>query len=361
MIGIERLSHSWGDFGLRDVSLCVQPGEYFVILGPCGSGKTLLLEAVAGLYTPTAGRILINGRDVTRLPPERRRVGLVYQQYALFPHLSVRENIAYGLRYLPLTRAEREARVAQMLDLLGIHGLATRQRPAGLSGGEAQKVALARALAVEPEVLLLDEPLSSLDQRARENVLDVLPELSARLEIPVIHVTHDYGEAVSVGDRMAVMRDGAVAQVGSIEDVFRRPDNRFVAEFLGVENILDGVAGPRQGDETQVRVGGLVVTARSRRGAEGKVSLCVRPEDVRLHTTQSGRENTFPARLTDIHDHGFHVRIGVLLQTTRVAVTATRNEFARLGVTVGSDVLVELRPEDVHLMTRTEEDEPHAI
>ena len=236
MIRIRSLNRAWGAFALQNVDLDVDRGEYFVILGPCGSGKTLLLETIAGLHSVKTGSISIKGRDVTRLNPEKRRVGLVYQQVALFPHLSVRGNIAYGLRYQKLTKKEAEKRVENIIELLRIQAIAHRRTPSELSGGEAQKVALARALAIQPDILLLDEPLSSLDPLARKHVIAMLNSLSRTLNIPIIHVTHDYAEATALADRVGIMTDGKLAQVGSVHDVFKHPASRFVAEFIGVSS-----------------------------------------------------------------------------------------------------------------------------
>ena len=263
MIEIRNICRSWGAFSLRNVSLVVHPGEYLVILGPCGSGKTLLLETMAGLHQPASGRIFINEQDVTRLPPEKRRVGLVYQQYALFPHLSVRANIGYGLRYLGIDRAERKRRIREMIDLFDIGYLADRRTPRGLSGGESQKVALARALAVHPAVLLLDEPFSSLDQQVRRKLLDTLPEIIRARRVPVVHVTHDYTEAAALADTIAIMHDGRLVQTGPAREVFSRPATRFAAEFLGIENIVPVDELERSRNGILARCGSLRLLVRN--------------------------------------------------------------------------------------------------
>ena len=238
------------EFRLCDINLEIAAGEYFVVLGPTGAGKTVLLETIAGLHRPRRGRILLAGEDITHAPPERRGIGFVYQDYALFPHLSVAGNIAFGLRLRGMGRGEIEKRVAAIGRLLGIEHLLHRM-PGTLSGGEAQRVALARALVIEPRLLLLDEPLSALDPETREGLQRELGRIHRELGTTTIHVTHDFEEAVALGDRIAVLREdrldeglreGRIVQVGRPEEIFRRPASEFVARFVGVRNIFRGQA-----------------------------------------------------------------------------------------------------------------------
>jgi putative spermidine/putrescine transport system ATP-binding protein len=224
------------------VSLNVRRGELFALLGPSGCGKTTLLRMVAGLEAPSAGTIRIEGMDVTRVPPHRRPVNMVFQHYALFPHLTVAENVAFGLPYKGMPRAARSARVAEALALVRLQGLEGR-RPDQLSGGQRQRVALARALALEPRVLLLDEPLAALDPRLRKEVQVELKGLQRTLGITFLFVTHDQEEALALSDRIAVMSHGRVEQVGTPAEVFERPATAFVAEFLGAENFFTAEAG----------------------------------------------------------------------------------------------------------------------
>jgi thiamine transport system ATP-binding protein len=236
---------------LRAVALEVATGETLALLGPSGSGKSTLLRVVAGLQRPAGGRVVIDGADVTRLPPHRRGVGLVFQDAVLFPHRDVARNVAFGLAGLP--KPDETRRVAEMLELVGLEGF--EHRTVGtLSGGEAQRVALARALAPSPRVLLLDEPLGSLDGPLRDRLQDDLRVLFAGLELTVIHVTHDVGEAFALGRRVAVLRSGAVAQLATPETLWRQPASEWVARFLGVRNVL----------------------------TDGERRLVVRPESVRL-------------------------------------------------------------------------------
>ena len=264
---------------LDDVSLDVADGERFALLGPSGSGKSTALRVIAGLQAPSAGRVLLEGRDVTRVPAHRRRTGLVFQDAALFPHRDVAGNVGFGPRVAGLPEDERRARVSEALDLVGLAGT-ERRYVTTLSGGEAQRVALARALAPRPEVLLLDEPLGALDGPLRRRLQTDLRELFDQLELTVVHVTHDVGEAFELGDRVAVLREGRVAQVATPDELWARPADDWVARFLGMTNVVrDGdratVVRP---EAVRVRPGeGAVVTAADRDGAV--VRLRVRRED----------------------------------------------------------------------------------
>ncbi len=244
---IESLALQVGRFRLGPLSLAVDEREYFVLLGPTGCGKSTLLRLIAGALRPGAGHIRLDGRDLTRLPPERRGVAYVSQAGDLFPHLTVAGNIAFGLRFQRLTAAERQARVDRMLEVFGLRPLAG-QRAATVSGGEGRKVAMARSLAVGPRLLLLDEPLGMLDPNARRAMLGVLERIHTELRTTTIHVSHDRPEAWDIADRCGVMLEGDLAQTGRVEEVFRRPRTRRVAEFTGAENILPagalGAAGP---------------------------------------------------------------------------------------------------------------------
>ncbi|WP_188883324.1 ABC transporter ATP-binding protein [Halarchaeum grantii] len=300
--GVEK---TYGDaVALRGIDLDVREGEFFTLVGPSGCGKTTTLRCVAGLEEPTAGTVRFDGRDVTGLAPEERNVGVVFQHYALFPTMTVRENVAYGLQFDP-PAGSVAARVDELLDLVDLPGMGERM-PDELSGGQRQRVALARALAPEPDVLLLDEPLSALDARLRERLRLEVKRVQRELDITTIYVTHDQAEALAVSDRLAVMHDGRVAQVGEPEAVYDGPETRFVAEFLGENNCLEGRASRGVGGET----GGSVVAVGDREFAvagdhEGPVTLCVRPES--LDVTAS--HNRFDAAVTDVEFLGDAYRV----------------------------------------------------
>src|SRR5258707_5892570 len=243
-VTIEHVSFGYGSTPvLDDISLDVVRGEFFAFLGPSGSGKTTLLRLIAGFGTPSAGRILIGERDLTRLPPWSRNVGMVFQSYALWPHMTVAKNVAFGLERRKFSRAEVERKVRDALDLVGLGALADR-RPAQLSGGQQQRVALARTLVIEPEVLLLDEPLSNLDARLRVDMRSELRQLQRKLGLTAIYVTHDQEEANAIADRIAVLDQGRIQQIGTPLDLYDQPANRFVATFLGTANLIEGTIAP---------------------------------------------------------------------------------------------------------------------
>lgn len=292
MIRLENLHVRVGNFDLRDISLEVPKGGYALIIGPTGSGKTTLLEAVAGHARLRAGRVFMHDDEVTNLPPERRGLGFVYQQYHLFPHLSVRENIGYGIRRAQLKRDgfDRATRVAELAGMLAIEPLL--ERPVrGLSGGEQQRVALARALAPKPSILLLDEPFAAVDPATRQVLRRELRELHEREGITTLQVTHDFDEALRLGDLVAVLSEGRIAQSGTPEQVFRYPNSAFVARFVGTGNVIAGTVerteaangpGPFRGRFTG---GTLVLDVVAER--EGPIHAVLRPEDIVLSLTHN--------------------------------------------------------------------------
>lgn len=285
MIKLENLSVKLPGFAVRNVNLQVAPGEFFALLGPTGAGKTVVLESIAGLLHITAGKVRVAGRDMTRLPPEKRRIGIVYQDYALFPHLTVMDNICYGLRYFNQDTKAARQRIGDLVDLLGIAGIVHR-RPLHLSGGEKQRVCLARALSVNPEVLLLDEPLSALDPNFREDIRRLLKNLHGELGITFMMVTHDFNEALCLADRIGVMRQGRMEQIGTTEDVFLRPATPFVAEFVGMKNIFEVALSGQQA------VFGGLNFPMAEPGGDKRGVLAIRPEDIVLQR-EDGFEGGF--------------------------------------------------------------------
>jgi spermidine/putrescine transport system ATP-binding protein len=260
---------------LDDVSVTIRKGEFFTLLGPSGCGKTTLLRLIAGFDTPTSGAILLEGEDITHLPPNKRPVNTVFQSYALFPHLTVAQNIGFGLEMQDRPRAEVSATVARMLALVQLEPMAGR-KVSQLSGGQQQRVALARALAPAPKVLLLDEPLSALDLKLRKEMQIELKRLQTETGITFVFVTHDQEEALTMSDRIAVMKSGSIQQTGDPRAIYTQPANRFVASFIGETNFLSAMS---DGSVVRLGSGGAVLPVRA---PSGPVSLTVRPEQVRL-------------------------------------------------------------------------------
>src|SRR5438128_1812245 len=249
-------------YAARDVRLDVRPGEFLTLLGPSGCGKTTTLRMIAGFETPDAGRIRFDGQDITDVPANQRNIGFVFQNYALFPHLPVFENVAYGLRVRGLSTETIGERVSEVLALVGLAGY-EQQFSGQLSGGEQQRVALARAIVIRPRVLLFDEPLSNLDARLRVQMRQEIRDLQSRLAITTIYVTHDQEEAMAVSDRIAVMNQGSVVQEGTAEDLYHRPASRFVAQFVGHMNLVAGRVLEIAGETAKIAALGGVIIARS--------------------------------------------------------------------------------------------------
>ncbi len=302
-VDLQAVTKRFGEVTAVDgVSLAIGRGELFALLGPSGCGKTTLLRMIAGFEECDEGRILIHGRDVTGVPPHRRPVNMVFQHYALFPHLSVTENVGFGLRYQELPRAGRAARVAEALALVRLTGLEER-RPDQLSGGQRQRVALARALALEPEVLLLDEPLAALDPNLRKEVQVELKSLQRKLGITFVFVTHDREEALALSDRIAVMNHGRVEQVGSPVGVFESPETEFVARFLGASNFFtaevrrveDGLMTLMLPDGNEL----TVVAAGPQRLRRETVRFVVRPEKLSLRAVPASSEISVAVTVED--------------------------------------------------------------
>ncbi len=347
MIQIKNLCVDLGDFLLRDISLNVEAGEYFVILGPTAAGKTVLLESIAGLYPLKSGEIWLRGNEVTRLSPERRGISIVYQDHALFPHLSVAGNITFGLKLHRHPDQELTEVLNWLSHLLGIAHLLDR-RPDTLSGGERQKVALARALSVKPEVLLLDEPLSALDPETREGVQRELRQLHNQLKITTIHVTHDFEEAVALGDRIAVLGDGCIHQTGTPDEIFRRPNSEFVARFAMVRNIFTGEVIDT-GDENPVfRTEGadLIVNTNLR----GKLRASIRPEEIIIsrELLRSSARNSFCGTITSIIDKGSTLYLTVTVPPDFICLV-TRRSLDDMGLAEGQKAYLTFKASAIHV------------
>jgi thiamine transport system ATP-binding protein len=325
-VTLDGVSKTYGDQrALDDVSLAVEPGEFFTLVGPSGCGKTTTLRLLAGFEEPTTGTVAFDGESTAGVPPEDRDVGVVFQNYALFPHLSVAENVAYGLRFHdPPAGQSRDERVADLLDLVDLGGFGDRD-PDALSGGQQQRVALARALAPGPRLLLLDEPMSALDAQLRERLRLQVKAIQSELGITTVYVTHDQEEALSVSDRLAVLRDGRVEQVGTPRTVYDRPATRFVAGFVGQNSVFEGTVAGRDAGRVAVRVGDRTLTVAVEDSppavaAGDAVAVAVRPEHLRVVAGDGGTggdsdpapdrsANRFPATVTETEFLGAATRV----------------------------------------------------
>ncbi len=296
------------------VSLSIEPGSMVALLGPSGCGKTTTLRMIAGLVEPNAGEIFLDGRPITRVPVHRRNIGMLFQNYALFPHMTVGENIAFGLETRGVKRAAATARVEQALQLVQLAGYETRM-PGQLSGGQQQRVALARALVVEPALLLLDEPLGALDKSLRQSMQVELRALQRRLGVTTVMVTHDQDEALTMADRIVIMRDGRIEQIGDPAEVYQSPISRFTASFLGASNFFRGrVTGNSGGVVTVVVPQGPRISVRTDRSADRDVTVALRPEAVSIEPGGAGdAPNMTPAIVEQVVYHGFvthlHLRL----------------------------------------------------
>lgn len=344
---IERVSKSFGDFqALRDISLDIHVGEFVCFLGPSGCGKTTLLRAIAGLDIQSAGRIIQNGVDISSLPPAQRDFGIVFQSYALFPNLNVVDNIGYGLVGGGKSRKEIEARVAELLALVGLVAQ-ERKFPSQLSGGQQQRVALARALAMSPGLLLLDEPLSALDARVRQHLRGELKQLQRRLGVTAIMVTHDQEEALAIADRIVVMNDGRIEQIGTPIEVYRHPEAAFVADFVGQMNFvpveLHSDSAVRLGEAT------LEVTGIHPQG-HGRATLCIRPEDIQIRGVVEGQGNSVRARIEQMEFLGSFCRAELQLACgRRLRADFSINAMRDLSLALGQELSIALPPNRIRL------------
>ncbi len=314
---LEGVSKRFGKtVAVDEVSLTVQPGELVTLLGPSGCGKTTTLRMVAGLETASCGRIYIGDAEVTHLPPNARDVTMVFQSYALFPHLTVFENVAYGLRVLKRPEAEIQQAVRRVLELTGMPGLEGRS-PSALSGGQQQRVAVARALVMQPKVLLFDEPLSNLDAKLRKRMREEIRLLQQRLGITAIYVTHDQAEALAISDRIVVMDRGRVSQIGTPLELYRAPANRFVAEFIGEANFLPAEIESAGDGWAGIRIGPQRLRVQSRPLPAGPVTALVRPEAIRIRTGGEGLRGTIQkvSYLGSSADYTVETELGPILIT----------------------------------------------
>ncbi len=355
-MAIEGVSKHFGTVKAVDgVTLSVRAGEFLSLVGPSGSGKTTLLMMIAGFDEPTGGRFVVGGRDITLVPPHKRDIGMVFQKYALFPHLTAAQNIAFPLRMRGVSRAERDRRARRALDMVKLPVHADRY-PAQLSGGQQQRVALARALVFDPQVILMDEPLGALDKKLRQQMQLEIKELQQRLGATVIFVTHDQEEALTMSDRVAVMSDGRVEQVGSPRALYEGPASVFVADFLGNMNFFRGNLDQATGEGCRISVGGVAMGAQPTAGMAAQpgtpVRVAVRPERLIVCRRESGSTG-IPGRIRQQVFNGasLTVVIDIADGTTVQAVADSRSAVAEFRP--GDSVAVDWTAADAHVFAES--------
>jgi putative spermidine/putrescine transport system ATP-binding protein len=340
---------------LRAVNLGIEKGEFFSLLGPSGCGKTTTLRIVAGFVAPSRGTVVVDGSEITHLPPEKRGIGIVFQNYAIFPHMNAYDNIAFGLRRKrEVDKAEIDGKVRASLEQVGLSGLESRY-DREMSGGQKQRVALARVLVTEPKILLLDEPLSALDKKLREEMKFWIKDLQRQLGITTIYVTHDQGEALTMSDRIAVMHDGRIEQVGTPGEIYEQPESNFVTSFIGESNIFPARVLAASGDEIRLQVGGLEIIVPGADGVrEGQtVSLMVRPEHLILGNTAGGLKDIVRTngRVVDTTYQGAFIRYKLAVgDLTVIAEALNRPDHERYAP--GTEISIGWHPSSCSLLLR---------
>lgn len=332
-VSIKRLYQDLGDFQITNISLEVPRGEYFIVLGPTGAGKTVLLETIAGIHVADRGKISIAGEDVKKVPPEDRDIGFVYQDYVLFPHMDVLENVMYGLKAREVT--DPKARAEEVIDLLELNHLKNRY-PRTLSGGESQKVSVARAIAYRPGLLLLDEPTAALDPRTKEKVRAELETVHEEIDVTTLHVTHDQSEAKILGDRIAVLMNGRLKQVGLVDEVFNEPVDEAVADFVGVENILEGQVTDYRNGVGVIETDSLTIEAVSEIKS-GRVKVYLRPEDIFIsdRPSKTSARNRIPGTVASVTNLGLVYRVNV---DNGLSCFITKRSVEEFDLETGSEV-----------------------
>ena len=353
MVELRNVSKIFGSFtALQEVSFEIKEGEFMTFLGPSGCGKTTCLRLISGFDTPTTGQVFIAGADVTFDPPYKRDVNQVFQSYALFPHLSIYENIAFGLRMKKAPASEIKHRVDRVVEMTAL-GQFVDRKPAQLSGGQRQRVALARAIVCEPKVLLLDEPLSALDAKLRGQMRLELKHLQKRLGITFIFVTHDQEEALTMSDRVAVMSAGRVEQIGTVNEIYYQPATRFVATFIGETNIVEAEVMRRDNGLASCRLeGGLELSVKdSPQCASGKILLSLRPEKIRLMRRNPGGPNVFPGRICVEIFKGAVDDLTVTVQGgLELGALLTNDGQQEYDFHEGEEVFCRIQPEDINVV-----------
>ena len=353
MVELRQVTKRFGTHeALKDASFAIKAGEFMTFLGPSGCGKTTCLRLISGFETPSSGRILIDGKDVTFDPPYRRNVNQVFQNYALFPHLTIYENIAFGLRMKRIAPAEITRRVERVVQMTALGDFVGR-KPAQLSGGQRQRVALARAIICEPKVLLLDEPLSALDAKLRTQMRLELKQLQKKLGITFIYVTHDQEEALTMSDRVAVINAGRVEQIGTVNEIYYKPATRFVASFIGDSNIVEAEILNSDSGMLRCRLqGGLELLVRRQESHPiSKLLLSLRPEKIRLHRIDPGSINSFPCQVAMEIFKGAMNEITLSIQgNLQLGAILANDGNAGTSFHQGNQIFATIQPEDIQIV-----------
>lgn len=346
MIRIEKLNIRLGEFNLRDINLQISEGEYFVLLGPTGAGKSVLLECIAGIYKQDSGSMLIGGREVTRRDPEERNLGYVPQDYALFPNMTVGQNLGYGLKARKTAAPEIQAKVSAMMDRLGISHL-ERRMPLNLSGGEKQRVALGRALITQPGFLLLDEPLSALDENLRSQLAEDLLQIQRDSHRTFLHVCHSFDEASFVADRIAVMRQGIIEQVGTLKEMLAKPSSLFIAEFTRMRNFQEGIAEIKNG-VCKIKISSGLVLESANTTLEGPVVFGIRPEEIAVSydTSNAKNANHLKAKAVRLRFRPSYLEVELDAGFPLIAYCQRNDDFSK-RVAEGDDLWIRILPEAV--------------
>ncbi|MFO8021571.1 MAG: ATP-binding cassette domain-containing protein [Perlabentimonas sp.] len=351
MLNIQNLNKEYGEFSLKSINLNVKQGEYFILLGPSGAGKSVVLELIAGFIKPDSGTIMLNERDITHLNIQNRSVGLVFQDLALFPHLSVRQNISYPLQRKGLSKHEINRRVIELANNLSISHL-LRRFPPTLSGGEQQRVALARTLALQPNILLLDEPLSSLDVERKAEIRKLLREINRQGQT-IVHVTHDYEEAIALANRIAVMHNGEIEQTGTPQEVFSKPASSFVAGFGGIRNFFEVNVNPSEHSglaKAQVTTKLNIYLLGNHMG-NGYVTFPENAVSVSKSPSNSSAQNCFKGQVIDLYPQRYGIELVVDIGV-KVYSLITDESLQKLGISIGTEVWVSFKASSVRFINR---------
>jgi len=334
---------------LKGLNLSVEKGEFVSLLGPSGCGKTTTLRIIAGFLKPIEGKVILNGKDHTNVPPHKRNIGVVFQNYALFPHMDVFENVAFGLKMRKISKAQIEHKVKRALDMVGLSGFENRL-PSELSGGQQQRVAIARAIVIEPDLLLMDEPLSNLDANLRAEMRGEIKQLQQNLGITTVYVTHDQSEAIAMSNRIVVMRDGRIEQIGTAQDIFLNPATSFVASFMGFQWLASGAVESVEGEFVRVSCGEKLFTARATSEVKIKDKVCLFARPKKMRIVQKEMSNSFEVELISVLYQGetslFIFKLGEKQLSVELDSNVKLSRESKLFVHVPAEDLLAVKEEE---------------